>query len=77
MTPRNILTVHYNGIYWKDINWDLPCHRMEHCDSCGADAAEGHENPCRYLYKNQETPAGAAWIRQTIYEALMRQGSMP
>lgn len=77
MTLRNISTVHYNGVYWKDIDWNLPVHEMKNCDECGADGAEGHQNACQYLYKNQESPAGATFIRRKIYEALMRQGSMP
>ncbi len=44
MTPQEINrvryeavrdTVHYQGVYWKDIDWDGPVHeyKKEYCDS--------------------------------------------
>lgn len=54
--------VNYNGVYWKDIDWPV----MDICDCCGIDGDDwvmaGHLNACRYLYKNQQTPAGRAWL---------------
>ena len=70
--------VHYNGVYWRDIDWSLPVHIITVCDCCGIDGDEeigvGHENACRYLEKNQQTPAGRAWIRSQIKAALVREG---
>ena len=69
--------VHYEGVYWNDIDWEKPIHSMgNRCDYCGHDGAEGHANACRYLFKNQETPAGRTFLRDTIREALIREGKI-
>lgn len=69
----HLLEVNYNGIYWGDINWSSPTHKMEgKCDFCGSDGAEGHQSACRYLFKNQTTPAGREFLRQQIKQAVYR-----
>lgn len=66
--------IHYNGVYWKDIDWNNPIHNMgDCCDCCGSDGVEPHQSACRYLYANQQSNAGQAFIRQKIQEALERE----
>lgn len=65
--------VNYEGIYWKDIKWNKPIHEMKTCDYCGSDGAEGHQNACYYLLKNQHTPAAQTFLRDRIKEALQRE----
>ena len=65
--------VNYNGVFWKDIKWNHKIHAMEYCDDCGSDGAEGHQNACRYLYKNQQSPAGRTFLQTRIKEALERE----
>ena len=65
--------VHYHGVYWRDIDWDKPIHRPLRCVRCGADAAEGHLNACEYLFKNQTSPAGREFLRDSIRRALERE----
>lgn len=67
--------VHYKGVYWKNIDWSKPIHVMEICDDCGSDAAEGHQNACRYLFKNQESPAGRSFLREQIRKAVLREAA--
>jgi len=59
---RAIEEEHWDGVYWKDIDWPP----MEICDYCSGDCGTGHQSACRYLFDNQQTTAGRAWIRNMI-----------
>jgi hypothetical protein len=65
-------TVIVDGVGWNDINWPLPLHQLEHCDHCGSDGAEGHQNACYYLLKNW-TPAAHRFHTDRLSQALQRE----
>lgn len=74
---RAIDEVHWNGIYWKDLDWKSEFHTMKICDECGIDGGDwvmgGHLFACRYNYRNQETPAGRAWLQAKIKQLWGRE----
>lgn len=66
--------VHYEGAYWRDIDWSKPIHSLgPTCDQCGSDGAEGHQNACPYLFKNQQEPRGRTFLRDQIRLAIERE----
>lgn len=66
--------VEYDGHHYDDFDWTKPLHSLgPNCWYCGSDGAEGHQNACRFLWKNQQTPAGRAFLRDEIKSALERE----
>lgn len=66
--------VNFEGVFWTDIDWTKKLHSMgKTCDCCGADGAEGHQNACLYLFKNQQTPRGREFLKEQIRLAVQRE----
>jgi len=66
--------VNIDGIYYDDIDWDKDLHSLgTHCPMCGNDGIEGHGSSCEYLFKSQQTPRGRDFLKNMIYEAIIRE----
>lgn len=66
----------YKGVYWKDIDWSKPIHRMDRCTCCGIDGDEaiglGHQASC-YYGNGQNLSSAEGFFREEIKQALIRE----